>query len=555
MRGAATPAWETGNTTLWEQYIDIAFVVANSLILLTTSVVGIAANIFVLLAVYHQKSLQTLNNTLVVDLAIIDILRCVVDCPILLAIVIIAHQRGHVDTYICDTQVASFAFSCCIQLLTLACISAERYQAIAQPFKTSHRRKRIMLLIPLTWTVAILVAVFCLIFVKDSPVNVRCKGSQRETLSSYDTFGLFMLLPLWAACFSIIIAFYARIFSLVRSHNRKVFDKGTLRFSKKEKTEHKQKKEEGTAVKSEHGKSVQAQTLSKSVARLDVPNLSKKGLSITPLTETKAPQCVSIHLESKTKRNTLEMTDLERQRPRLPAVQTEEKTFKTELSTPWASTLGARPSNGGDVASVSSSATMPQRVSTNLDTENQSNDGAKMEKVPSEIKEINPHVPSNVQLENPETSSAFPMEPKKSDGGDAEARVSPSPPVSSNVLETGAAQQTMATEGAVCMMPSKANRERAKKMKESKMAKRAGYIILTFLLFWLPLITTILVNFAVHNINNMQITIIQDVEILSVSIACVTSLSDPIIYAAVNPQFRTEYYRLKNRLKFIFNKK
>ncbi|KAF3688654.1 D(2) dopamine receptor Dopamine D2 receptor [Channa argus] len=562
MRRATTPAWGSENSTIWEEYNDIAFVVANSLILLITSAVGIAANIFVLLAVYHQKSLQTLNNALVVDLAIIDTLRCVIDCPILLTIIIFAYQRGHVDTYICDIQVASFSFSCCIQLLTLACISAERYQAIAQPFKTSQRRKRIIVLIPLTWTLSILAAAFCFISLKDSPVNVRCKGSQRETLSSYDTFGLFMLLPLWAACFSIIIGFYARIFTLVRSHNRKVFDKGTLHLSKKEKTENQQNKEENTAWKSEHGKSVQTQTLSKSVQleqHFDVPNLSKKGLSNTVRPATKAPQCVSIPLEKKTE-NTLEMTDLGREQPHLLAVQTEDKTFKTESSTPWVSNLGAKPSNEGDVASVRSSASMPQKVSTNLDTENQSKDVVKTEKVPSEMRESGHHVPSNVQLDNPESISVLLIAPKRSDGGETPAVASvdqvPSlPPVSSNNPETGATHQNMVTEGAVCMMPSKANRERAKKMKESKMAKRAGYIIITFLLFWLPLITTILVNFAVYNINNTQIKIIQDMEILSVSIACVTSLSDPIIYAAVNPQFRTEYYRLKNRLKFRFNKK
>lgn len=44
-------------------------------------------------------------------------------------------------------------------------------------------------------------------------------------------------------------------------------------------------------------------------------------------------------------------------------------------------------------------------------------------------------------------------------------------------------------------------------------------------------------------------------EVLSVSVACITSLSDPIIYAAVNPQFRTEFLKLKNRLGSIFKKK
>lgn len=52
-----------------------------------------------------------------------------------------------------------------------------------------------------------------------------------------------------------------------------------------------------------------------------------------------------------------------------------------------------------------------------------------------------------------------------------------------------------------------------------------------------------------------QIKIIQDVEILSVSVSCITSLSDPIIYAAVNPQFRTEFHRLKNKVESAFSKK
>lgn len=52
-----------------------------------------------------------------------------------------------------------------------------------------------------------------------------------------------------------------------------------------------------------------------------------------------------------------------------------------------------------------------------------------------------------------------------------------------------------------------------------------------------------------------QDSTVQDMEILSVSVACVTSLSDPIIYAAVNPQFRTVFYKLKNRVSSIFKRK
>ncbi|XP_070686582.1 dopamine D2-like receptor [Pempheris klunzingeri] len=216
----------------------------------------------------------------------------------------------------------------------------------------------------------------------------------------------------------------------------------------------------------------------------------------------------------------------------------------------------AKPSNGEAVsvrATVNSSTTKPQKVSSNFDTDKQSKEKVKIDKTPSEMKEMRPHAPTSAQLENPEFTS-------NSNGGETPAvatveQGSSLPLASNNVPEKEATKQNMEMEGAVCMMPSKASKERASKKKESKMAKRAGYIIITFLLFWLPLITTILVNFVVYRNKNKQITIIQDVEILSVSVACITSLSDPIIYAAVNPQFRAEFYRLKNRVKSTFNKK
>uniref|UniRef100_UPI0037E9A9C8 D(2) dopamine receptor-like n=1 Tax=Semicossyphus pulcher TaxID=241346 RepID=UPI0037E9A9C8 len=563
-----TPAWDSGNNTTSEDYTDIAFVGANCLILLITSLVGVAANTFVILAVYNQKSLQTWNNALVVNLAVIDILRCSIDCPLLLSIVVAVHQRRHVDELICDAQVASFSFSCCIQLLMLACISAERHQAIAQPFKTSQRRRRIMVLIPLTWALAILMAVFCLTFVKDSPVHVRCKGARRETLTSYDTFGLYVVFPLWAACFGVIIGFYTRIFFLVRSHNRKIFDKGIF-LPEKEKKEEKQKQEEITTVQNGNGNPEQSQNLSRSVAEMEQvtqaePNSSKRDSAAALLTSTKAPQRVYVRSETKKElKNTVAVTDLETEQPRPPDVQvtvyTEEKPFKTQQPDSVSTKAEANPSKGDAVTGVKNSTTKPQKLSSNFDTEKQTKERGEIDKATSELKESSPDFPKPAQSENP-VLLIEQKQPKKSTEGEQPAvttvdQESSLPPVSINVPETEAAKQTMTAEGAVCMMPSRAGKERANKRKESKMAKRAGYIIITFLLFWLPLITTILVNFVVHKNKKPPVIIVQHVEVLSVSVACITSLSDPIIYAAVNPQFRTEFYRIKNRVESIFNKK
>lgn len=518
MRGEPEPAWHSGNYTIWEEYAEIAFVVANSLILLITSAVGIAANIFVILAVYHQKSLQTCNNALVVNLAFIDILRCAIDCPILLTIVLTVYQRQHLNSLICDTQVASFSFSCCTQLLTLACISAERHQAIAQPFKTAQRRRRIKVLIPVTWMLAIVVAGFCLTFVKDSPVHMRCKGQQREISSSYDTFGLYLLFPLWAACFGIIIGFYARIFALVRAHNRKIFDKGTFPLSKTDNTEDKQKNGEPTAAENGHE---QNQTLSKTVEQVELqtqaePNLFIKDSPAALQMSTKAPQCASAGSDNKTEfEKTLEITDLEtRPSTTRSIVQNDKKPFTRELSNPCATKVEAKLSNGDATAGVKSSTTKPQKVSGNFDTEKQSTGRVKTDKAPSEMKESNPHVPSSALLENPESTSLLQIEIKRAKTNNSGellpiatvAQGSALAPVSANVPETEATKPNVEVEGPVCMMPTKERRERASKKKESKMAKRAGYIIITFLLFWLPLITTILVNLFVHKNKNTQVS-------------------------------------------------
>lgn len=509
MRASHTREWRSGNVTIWEEYRALAFVVANSAILLITFSVGIAANIFVILAVYGQKSLQTSTNALVVNLAVIDLLRCLIDCPVLLTVVITAHQRGRGNHLVCDAQVASFSFSCCIQLLTLACISAERYQAIAQPFKTTQRRRRIMVLIPVTWILAIVVAGFCLMFVKDSPVHMRCKGLQGQ--NSYDTFGLYILLPLWASCFAIIIGFYARIFLLVRLHNRKIFDKG-VHPSRTDKADTKQENVE--AVEG-CDKPEQKQTLSRSVEQVGPEMLSQTDSSVKEspavlVTSAEAPRCVPDgSVNKKDLKKALEIVDLEGEQPPSThvSVQSEEKTIKTEKLMSPAKKVEAKPSKGD---THKSSSTKPQKVSSISDTEKQSKEEAQIHKTPSEMKERSPHGPSSALLANPESTFLMQSEGTKKQGSaepsPAALALPPLPAVPANVPETEAPRQDTDVEGPVCMMPSKERKERASKNKESKMAKRAGYIIITYLLFWLPLIVTILGNFITQESKSPQVS-------------------------------------------------
>ncbi|XP_034032187.1 parietopsin [Thalassophryne amazonica] len=544
MSPAAQNSW---NTSIWEHYIDVTLVVANCFVLLLTSVVGITANVFVMFTVNRQKSLQTCNNALVVNLAVIDILRCTIDCPVLLAIVLILHQQGQVDELICDAQVAFFSFSCCVQLLTLACISAERYQAIAKPFKTQQQRRRVIVLIPLVWTLAIPVLALCVTFLKDSPVHLKCHTSDRETASSYDTFGLYLLLPLWATCFGVIIGFYTRIYTLVRAHNCKIFDKGTVLVLNTDQTKDNQREEAVIVVENGHEEIKQIQTQRKTVVQGELRDSSEKDSKAAVQPAAKGSLCLSVDMDANKELNG-------------SVIKFGASNDETPSSL-HAMEVEAELSNGYTIVIVRNSTAKSQSVSNSVDVTSQTEHNQKTNRSTSEMKETSHQDLLTVQSQSEACLTLLTdlKQVKDTSGKDAPAlatgaEVSPLPQIPNNVPETEAAKQTPKTEGAVCMMPL-ANRERANKKKESKMAKRAGYIILSFLLFWLPLIISIIVNVIIYKNKNTHVRIIQDVEILSVSVSCMTSLSDPIIYAAVNPQFRAEFYRIKNSFKSMFIKK
>ncbi|XP_056454696.1 uncharacterized protein LOC130389055 [Gadus chalcogrammus] len=636
----------TSSSSVWQRYVDITFLVANCVILLGTSMVGIGANVFVTWAVYHQKSLRTWNNALLVNLAVIDFLRCAVDCPVILVIVLTVHLRGQADAVICDLQMASFSFSCCIQLVTLACISAERYQAIAHPFKITERKRRILFFIPLTWTFAIVVAAVCVTFVRDSPVYVKCHGSRLKSVYK-DTFGLYILIPLWTACFALIIGFYSSIFAIVTAHSRKIYDKGVNPAPKQEKKEEEKKAEMEKKEEKKVEEMPASQTDGKQMTVESVPRVEKVAHSkskVSIMEPTGAPQKPTETVSVSPVPSHNEKVAVPTKGPDKPP---DEKPLKQPTPTPKdakGDSGGCKTQTKGRVAGAGSSETERKTplVANPVIQVKEQRSNRETEGHPGADKGPGEKGQDKIQTQESKSPAMVPVAPKeptlpgKEPGGPEEPAVLPLlidleqgkvndevgptvvglpavndqvvglpavnddvvptvvglpavndqvvglPAVNDDVVPTvvglpagdtvdnqdmcmvsvvrrpapatttAAAAADEAMTGAVCMMPSKAT---GNKKKESKLAKRSGYIILTFLLFWLPLITTILVNVLVFQRSDSQMEIIQDVEVLFISIACMTSLTDPIIYAAVNPQFRTEFYRMRNKLKAQWKKR
>lgn len=433
-----------------KSYVDVVLTVTSCALLSLTLFVGIAANLFVAWAVRSQKSLQTSNNALLVNLAVIDFIRCVVDCPLILAIFLNGDSVDKIGFSLCNAQFASFAITCCVQLLTLASISAERYQAIAHPFQTTERRKRVMIWIPSTWTLAIILSILCLMFAKDSPVYVRCKGLDVEELMAYDTFGMFILIPLWAVCLVIITGFYGRIFILVKAHSRKIFDKGTV-----------------LTVSDTNGKAKSTD------APVGDDSTIKEIVKIVPEVTVKAD--VSGAQEEHTS------TDNILSRGEKNAVTASFGVVKQTLN------LDGDPAGTNDNSKVlaenSDENNLTQDVSTSpnkalvlIDLEKREDECTSQPQplAVSETATLQPVVETQ-----PDTKAA-PTAPEPDNQDDA---------------------------GAVCMMPPRFNADRAKKNKESKLAKRSGYIILTFLILWTPFVLIVLANYCIRRSNLISVSI------------------------------------------------
>ncbi|RXN14912.1 dopamine D2-like receptor [Labeo rohita] len=577
MRSHFTIVWGQVNST-WKDTIEVAFVAANCLVLLVTLHVGILANLFVAWAVHHQKSLQTSNNALLVNLAVIDILRCAIDCPLLLSVVLRAGDAQDLGVLFCSAQIASFSLICCVQLLTLACISAERYQAIAHPFKNAERRKRITVWIALTWLLPISISVICVIFAKDSPVYVRCRGLRMETLDSYDTFGLYILTPIWCVCLTVIIGFYGRIFLLVRAHGRKIFDKGSFPPPDKKKEDTKKNKKETKTdlendtenpktVDNDHFKPNEKESCGGNPPDLqptseELPTTSgnesfdvnKPKLSTEISRETKvtfidelsneAPQVLEVIEEP----NDHQPTSEESSSP-----STNEEDGATESSTQQDATreVSAMASNAQkDFPAESSQSSVKEE-----DGEEESNDRREAFS-PSATEEDGAAESSTAQDTAEETSptSGNGFEGPEEQGALQETAAETSPASTEEATAAPQEEEEEEVAGAVCMMPSLAQRERGNAKKESKLAKRSGYIIFTFLIFWIPLIATVFLNHVFYRNDKLAMEVFRDLEILTVSLVCMTSLTNPIIYAAVNPQFRTEFHNLKTKWKAFFTR-
>lgn len=321
-----------------------------------------------------------------------------------------------------------------------------------------------------------------------------------ETFDSYDTFGLYILTPIWCVCLTVIVGFYGRIFLLVRAHGRKIFDKGSLPPPAKKKEDQKQKQEETkNSVKNEteNTQTIDTGHLKPNEKEPSVENIQQY---LHPTSEELPTTTVTDYLDVNKPEIVTEkaMNELPNETPQILEGIVEPNDHQD-----------TSPSANEEVGAVESSKVTDGEVSGG------STNGEEGDEAPIDHQDTTSETsPSTNEDDTVETSAPQDItetSPASGNGEGAEEQSAPQEPAAetspASTGETTAAPQEEEEEvGAVCMMPSLAQRERGNTKKESKLAKRSGYIIFTFLIFWIPLIATVVLNHFYHRDGNLTVS-------------------------------------------------
>lgn len=221
--------WTLNTTSLCSfEQSRTRFLIFNYSLLCFTFIIGTLANLLVCWVAFRAKSLRTGSNTLLVNLAAGDLMRCLVDSPLFLASLVMRERHVRIGSVLCHVQQLTYLLCSCAQLLTLAAISVERLQTIAFPFSPKKSRGRIRIWILTIWMFAVAVTVSSLLVSRDPPSYPACHQLHSAKLCPLhqDAFDVYVLIPIWTLSIILIAFNYLRIFVVVKQHANKIFDSG-----------------------------------------------------------------------------------------------------------------------------------------------------------------------------------------------------------------------------------------------------------------------------------------------------------------------------------------
>ncbi|XP_054900559.1 trace amine-associated receptor 1-like [Poeciliopsis prolifica] len=127
--------------------------------LMLLSVVTVCGNLLVVISVIYFKQLHTPTNTLILSLAVADMLVGILVFPLSMAFSLSSCTYN--EDFLCKVRDTFHILFCTCSITHLCCISADRYYAVCQPltYRSKISRHVVAIMIAASWGVAVLTGI------------------------------------------------------------------------------------------------------------------------------------------------------------------------------------------------------------------------------------------------------------------------------------------------------------------------------------------------------------------------------------------------------------
>ena len=189
----------------------------SSLFFVFTAVFGIMGNVSLCYVILKTKSLRTHLNSYIMNIAIADLLSCLVLMP--LRIVAASERAWNVNVEIvCGGEMFVRVTVDAARLFFLAYVSYERYLAIANPFNRDKRIPKVRAVIAtcIIWTTAIGLASMAAVFFRNTTLMESCESRWED--HKHGLVEVYVLAPVFVFTVTLIILFYILIIRILMKH-------------------------------------------------------------------------------------------------------------------------------------------------------------------------------------------------------------------------------------------------------------------------------------------------------------------------------------------------
>jgi neuropeptide Y receptor len=159
---------DTSNVTYADDHSKVTIAIIGTLYALI-SLVGITGNCLVVYVVCVKKTMQSVTNLFIMNLALSDVLVCLLAVPF--TPISFFQDYWTLGKFLCHLIPFSLGVSVYVSTLTSLAIAIDRYFVIVHPFKPRMKLGVCCLLIAVVWIVSISISLPLAIYIELSPVD------------------------------------------------------------------------------------------------------------------------------------------------------------------------------------------------------------------------------------------------------------------------------------------------------------------------------------------------------------------------------------------------